>query len=817
MSDALRILHLASDAADRDRCRAALHAVDHSVVVRAVANLDDFATNLSQHQPDLVLCALSAQDQFAMRALVMTRLHFLDLPFVVVDCSGGDTQLRERAQQAATAVVAIDDPRIFAQQVLEIGHAAARADQASLLLRALEQSPASIVLTDRRGRITYVNQRFCETSGYGAEEVLGLNPGLVKSGVTPDALYGDMWATISRGGEYDCEIQNRKKSGELYWEHMRISGIVDPATGDVTHYLAIKIDISDRKAAEFALLESEARFRLLAENASDVICRLTPSGEILYASPSCETVLGRDAEQVVGRSFFELVVLDDPASAGESFSAQAGLGEPFNLEHTFIKPGGEAIWIESSFKSARVEGQLAEVHATVREITKRKRAFDMLHYNAYNDKHTGLPNRLFFLECLTRAVERHRACDTFQFAVLLLDIDQFKVINESLGHRVGDTLLRQVGRLLKRHMRGADTLAYLTGDEFAILLEEIADTESVVGFAERLQQLFITPFRVDDADVFVSVSVGVVFCDATFDQADHYLRSADTAMYKAKSQGKSRLKVFESPMHEQAMRRFSMQTDLRRSLERNELRLVYQPIFRLDNREIIGFEALLRWQHPERGTVSPMEFISLAEETELIVPIGEWVLIEACQQLKNLQQRYQRPMSINVNASSIQFLDPNFAAMVCKLVERLEIAPGCLKIEITESLLMQHSEQLNHSIATLNRCGVKLVMDDFGTGFSSLSYLQQFPIDAIKIDRGFVMRLDAGPQAEAIVKTIISLARNFGMSVVAEGIETEAQLQLVLTHGCEIGQGYHLARPMTLEALHLLMETSPPASTAALI
>jgi diguanylate cyclase (GGDEF)-like protein len=422
------------------------------------------------------------------------------------------------------------------------------------------------------------------------------------------------------------------------------------------------------------------------------------------------------------------------------------------------------------------------------------------------DALTGLPNRVLFMDRLGRALERAKRDRDLRFAVLFLDLDRFKVINDSLGHLVGDQLLITVARRLMGCLRASDTVAHfpdqatvarLGGDEFTILLEDIQDIANALAVADRIQKELALPIRLNGSEVFTSASIGITLGPAGYSQPEELLRDADAAMYCAKNGGKARCEVFDAAMRAQALTRLQMETDLRHGIERQEFCLHYQPILALVEDRFVGFEALVRWQHPERGLLLPAEFIAVAEETGLIVPLGWWVLGEACRQMRAWHVSFpiDPPLMVSVNLSSKQFLQSDLPDRIEQLLGETGLDPGSLKLEITESAIMKDPESASTILARLRTLGVRVGLDDFGTGYSSLSYLHRFPIDTLKIDRSFIRQMDTTEENLQIVKTIVGLAHNLAMDVIAEGVETEGQRRRLAALDCEYAQGYYFSSP----------------------
>ena len=452
----------------------------------------------------------------------------------------------------------------------------------------------------------------------------------------------------------------------------------------------------------------------------------------------------------------------------------------------------------------RVERALQEANERLEQRVKERTAElealnRQLRHDAFHDALTGLPNRTLFVDHLGKAVERARRHPERGFAVLFLDFDHFKVINDSLGHEVGDKLLIDVSRRLADCLREVDTIARLGGDEFTILLED-CNPERAGEVVERLQATFLQPFSYEDHRLFVTASIGVVHSGVGYERPEEVLRDADIAMYRAKVHRAGQYQVFDQAMREGAVRRLALETELREALERQELEVYYQPILSLADGSLHGFEALLRWQHPERGLLLPAEFLATAEETALIVRLDRYVLDRACQQLSQWRnQGAPESLSLSVNLSSRQFTRPDLVAYIERALAQLALDPQRLNLEITENLLMNHQEPVDTTVTQLKALGVGLHLDDFGKGYSSLAYLQRFPADRLKIDRSFTRQLTRSVQGGELVRTILMMAQTLGMRVVAEGIESEAELAHLKALGCAFGQGYLFSEPLSVE------------------
>jgi diguanylate cyclase (GGDEF)-like protein len=445
---------------------------------------------------------------------------------------------------------------------------------------------------------------------------------------------------------------------------------------------------------------------------------------------------------------------------------------------------------------------IAEQERIGRALQESKEHF---RHAAYHDALTELPNRALLTDHLRLSIERSKRRVDHLFAVLFLDLDRFKNINDSLGHSIGDQLLVAIARRIESCLRPMDTASRLGGDEFAILLDGLEDFNDAIRVAERVQHELSQPFNLSGYEVYTTASIGIALSTTGYDHPDNILRDADIAMYRAKDNGKARYEVFDTVMHTRAVALLKLENDLRRAIERQEFQVYYQPIVSLASDQIAGFEALVRWQHPDRGMVSPDEFIPLAEETALITEIGHWVLFESCRQVKQWQATYQRPLLLSVNLSGKQFVQPNLIDQIKGILRETNFDPRWLKLEITETVVMENAEAATTMLLQLRDLGVQLSIDDFGTGYSSLSYLHRFPVTTLKIDRSFIGRMCENDENAEIVRTIMTLASNLGMEVVAEGVETEEQLAQLRELKCDYGQGYLFSKPVNSETAEALI------------
>jgi diguanylate cyclase (GGDEF)-like protein/PAS domain S-box-containing protein len=562
---------------------------------------------------------------------------------------------------------------------------------------------------------------------------------------------------------------------------------------------------------------SEAHLSSLVQHASDLITVVDADLTVLYQSPSIERVLGYSAEKIVGCRFSELLVPGEETRflhlLGDGSDSPGREGEAIecSLRHKDGNPRQfEVLWTNLLHDEA-----VGGIVLNGRDVSERKAFEEQLAHQAFHDPVTNLANRALFVERVRHALTRTRRGDG-AVAVVFLDVDDFKTINDSLGHAAGDQVLVEVARRLDASIRGSDTAARFGGDEFAVLLEDVESVQEAADAAERILEAFTEPLELDQKQLLLRASVGIAVADNPGTDADDLVRNADAAMYIAKRDGKGGYRLFEPAMHEAVLARLELRADLQRAIVNNELELYYQPVVRLEDRSVCGLEALLRWHHPERGIVLPNDFIPLAEETGLIIPIGRRVLREGCRKAKLMQDviPLDPPLTMSINLSVKQLQHSDIVADVSDALEEAELDPSHLTLEITETVVMADTELAVQRLDELKALGVRLAMDDFGTGYSSLSYLSSFPIDILKMDRSF-LRAGAAPEASGLANAVVALGETLELEVVAEGIERHEQWTTLRDLGCDHGQGFYFAKPMDIDAaLEFLRTTtglgSPP-------
>ena len=547
------------------------------------------------------------------------------------------------------------------------------------------------------------------------------------------------------------------------------------------------------------LKESESRFHSAFANAAIGMALVTSEGKFIQANKAFSQMLGRGTSALLEAELKSLVHPDDLAALqGPVEKLVKGDLASVQTELRGRHLDGSDVWMSLNISLARDwQFKTHNLIVQAQDVSARRRAEAELYHNAYHDSLTQLSNRAHFDEQLNRAIARVQRHPAQRFAVMYLDFDRFKLVNDSLGHRAGDELLVSVGKRLRAMLRPTDVLARLGGDEFAILVEDLHRQRDAIDLAERVHRELEKPIRLGTMDVTVSASIGITFSTNNYQSSDQIIRDADIAMYKAKSRGKAQYAVFDSSLHRHVAEQLQLEQELRRALGQGQLTLEYQPICTLRDRMLTGFEALVRWNHPERGLLEPASFIPVAEETGLIVPLGNWVLGEACRQMHEWRSiRNGSNLNMSVNVSSLQLTHPDFVSQVGRALQAAEMRPSQLTLEVTESVLMNGIENAFTTLNALRQMGVTLSIDDFGTGYSSLSYLATLPIDALKIDRSFIDRMSREAEGSEIVKAIFKLGQALSKQVYAEGIETGAQLAQLQDMGCEFGQGFLLSRPV---------------------
>ena len=655
-----------------------------------------------------------------------------------------------------------------------------------------------IYVHDLNGNYISINHAAEKVFGYSRDEALRMNMSQIAAPEHFELVKKNLSKKLAGGAKQTAyEVECLRRDGTRVT--VEVNSTVIMKDGEPTAVQGIARDITDRKRAEAALKESESRFRDLFENANDLIYTHDLQGNFTSLNRAGERITGYSREEAL-RMQISQVVAPEYLEYAQRMTMRKLDGEvPTSYELEIIAKGGHRVMLELSTRLINHGGRPVGVQGIGRDITSRRLAEEQLMHNALHDSLTDLPNRTEFMRHLQGAIEQAKSDPEFKFAVLFLDLDRFKIINDSLGHVIGDKLLIGIAKRLTTCVRPRDIVARFGGDEFTILLNKVGEAADVTMVAERLQRKLSAPFKFGNYEVFSSASIGIIVSDDIDRDPEDFLRDADTAMYRAKESGKARCEVFDREMHARNMNLLQVETDLRRAINRGEFEVFYQPIVNLDDNRSTEFEALIRWNHPVHGYVAPNEFISVAEESGLIIPIGRWILEEACRQVGEWQRSLPGydELSVSVNLSARQLMHPALRSQVEEILATTGLNARHLKLEVTESTVIERSETALAVLSEMRELGLSLSMDDFGTGYSSLSYLHQFPFERLKIDRSFVDKMDHDPKSEAIVRTILLLGKNLNMEVVAEGIESTRQLDLLRALDCGLGQGFLFSRPLS--------------------
>ena len=645
-------------------------------------------------------------------------------------------------------------------------------------------------------RILAVNDAAVKLYGYSRDEFLAA----VASIVEPEDLR-------SKPIEYwhadDQAVSVRRRTHQTKYGHVLEAEITTSPfdfNGQRARLVVIN-DITEQQRAERALRESEEQFQQLANNIPQM-CWITDASQrqVVYLSPAFEAITGHTAEEAKANSrlLVKIVHPDDRRriQVARKNAAIGGYDEIFRL----VRPDGSIRWMhDRAFPIRDAGGLVYRVAGIAEDITERKHAEERMLHLAHYDALTSLPNRVLCYDRLKQALAQARR-NSWSVAVMFVDLDRFKNVNDTLGHAIGDTLLQQASERLSRCIRSGDTVGRYGGDEFIVILSNLDGAQDTTVVARKITEAFAAPFTLNGSQAYVTASIGIALYPGDSGDQDELVRDADTAMYRAKELGRNNFQFYRASMNERARDKLALENDLRGALERHEFRLFYQPKVSLGSGEITGFEALIRWQHPERGLVSPLEFVPLLEETGLIVPAGEWVIRAACAQIRAWRDAGIQPAPVAVNLSARQFQSPDLGTVIVAMLDEFKLEPKMLELEITESSLMHNTEEAVLTLKNLEALGLRISIDDFGTGYSSLAYLKRFPLHALKIDRAFVKDIGQDSDDTAITLALISMAHNLGLKVIAEGVETEEQLTFLSANGCDEIQGYLFAEPLAAGA-----------------
>jgi len=793
-------------------------------VVAVVATGEDAVQAAASTRPDLVLMDIRLAGALDGIAAATEIRHQLRIPVIYLTAHADEPTL-QRAKVCEPYAYIL---KPFEERELHVAvEMTLYKHQMELKLQQVERWLATtlnsigdaVIATDVDGNVTFMNPVAEALVGRLQSDVFGQSLSSVFQLVDTETHQP---STIPTGSNLQAsltvQLSNRmllrNRDGSQYYINYSAAPIRDNDT--ITGGVVVFRDVTAWKGVEDALRRSEERYALAMEGANDGLWDWELATDTLYVSPRWRAMLGFDQLELITTSseWFKRVHAEDYSQVQKAVDEHlAGHSPQLQVEQRMLHHDGTYRWMLARGLAVRDATNTAtRMAGSLTDVTERKWAEAQLKHDALHDGLTQLPNRTLFLDRLAQAVARSRRHNEYRFAVLFMDLDRFKLVNDSLGHHVGDQLLMVTARRLESCLRSSDTLARFGGDEFAILLHDIADAGDAIVVTERIQQRLGGPLQLDSHDLHVGASIGIVFAAATYDEPDAMLRDADIALYRAKARGRNCFEIFDQAMHLHAVEVLRLETELRQALLQQQMVLHYQSVVCLKTGVITGVEALVRWMHPQRGLIVPHDFIPIAEDSGLIVPLGWWVLREACHQMQawHNELMLDPPLTVSVNVSAKQFTQPDFAKQVQMILIETGLAATQLRVEITETVLMTHIERVMETLAQLKGMGVQLYLDDFGTGYSSLSYVHRLPIDALKIDRSFVMKLGLANRETVIVQTIVSLARQLGIQVIAEGIETEEQHTWVREIHCDHAQGYLFSHPLpAIDMTVLLVEQCP--------
>lgn len=784
---------------------------------RLVDNERDMREAMRQHW-DIVCSDYSMPAFSGERALQVLREHKPDTPFIFVSGTIGEEVAVEAMKAGAQDYVIKGQltrlPHVIERELREVVLRRERRETQETLRKlslVVEQAIDSVFITDPEGRIEYVNPAFEGLTGYRSDEVLGRTPALLRSGNHGADYYKRLWETVKRGEIFRGTIVNRRKDGGLFYEEKVIAPLKNEQ-GRITHFVSTGRDVTPRIKAE----EARARLAAILEATPDLVAILEPDGRLRYVNGAGRKLLGlRDEENVerhtlrdifpesIVRQFEDHIfpaVERDGAWSGEILLPMAN--------------GTEIPLSQVVLAHHDAEGRIEYLSTIGRDLSERKRFEAELHHRATHDQLTNLPNRLFLLDRFGSALDHAQRHGRY-VAVLFLDMDNFKRVNDSLGHAAGDQLLQHVAQRLSGCLRSTDIVARHGGDEFAIMVADLAKVEDILIVLKKIRAAFDGPVLVEGQEVYATFSIGIACYPHDGSGVGELLRHADTAMYAAKAAGSNQYRFYAPDMNARSHELLALEAELRHAVEHEALCLHYQPQLDMESGRISGAEALIRWHHPSRGLIGPADFIPILENTGLIIPAGEWVLREACRMHRKLRDAGLGRLRICVNVSAVQFNDAELVNKVLATIRNEEVPPQMLELEITENIIMRDPIQAAETLRAFQSLGVRIALDDFGTGYSSLAYLKNFPLDTLKIDQGFVRGLTTDPKDAAIVEAGIFLARKLGLEVVAEGVESAEQARLLRGHGCSLAQGYHFGRPMPAEEFMAWLASTPHYSAAA--
>lgn len=667
---------------------------------------------------------------------------------------------------------------------------------------------AIVGITDRQGNITYVNDLFCELTQYSREELIGKTHSIINSGHHPKDFFKEMWKTIGQGYIWTGEIKNKRKDGSLYWVHATIVPFLNE-NGVPYQYISIRTDITKEKLLEEEVIKSNENYRLIAENSVNLISLINTDGTLDYVSPSFEKILHYDLDSLEKSSLFQLIHPNDLDNFKKELELFLRNKKTLDCEFRLRTKEDEYIDVEaviSTIENTHSRSSKDLILVVMRDISTKKVIEKKIHHLAYHDSLTDFPNRRFFMNHL-RNILLERNKTKYSMAILFIDLDNFKNINDQLGHDTGDSILKKAAENIQNAIRPTDLAARMGGDEFIVMLKNIKGQEETNEIIGQILSNFRSSIRFDGEEYVVTCSIGVANFPEHGESAEELIKNAANALARVKSGTKNDFMIFNKTIEHQSIERRLLESAFRIALREKQFYLEYQPKMNIKNDQIIGMEALVRWNHPDLGTIPPGKFISLAEETGLIIPLGEWILYEGCRQAKEWQDKGLDNLVVSINVSIRQLEDFDFMDKLKRVLEETNLDPNYLELELTESVFADIQNTIS-ILEEIRELGVQVSVDDFGTGYSSLSYIKHLPIDTLKIDASFVRDVHVNEESRAIVRAIIHIANSIGLKVIAEGIELQDQAKELCLEGCKFGQGYYYSRPLKIEAFEEFIQQS---------
>ena len=685
-------------------------------------------------------------------------------------------------------------------------------NQHDLINSIFDGSANPIIVTDLEGRLLNCNQATLNLSGFPLKENL-VGRIIFSQFVDEDReeIVSDFHRLITEQVNRKTESRIYRADGEILHIETSTSLLFDEENQPVM-VIFIITDLTQKYLTEKALRTSEERYKLAVMGSNDGIWDWDLESNHIYFSPRWKKILNYTEDEISNSTdeWFSRVHPDDLPTLKSALEAHlTGEIGHFESEHRLRDRDGNYLWVNArGIAVSRADGPPCRIAGSLTDITRNKHTEKQLAHEVLHDKLTGLPNRALFIDRLNQTIKRSKRHENETFAILILDLDRFKVVNDSLGHLAGDKMLMKVSQRLETSLRMEDTVARLGGDEYAILINDMRDPFEVIQIANRIQKELAAPANIDGQMVYSTASIGITLSSTGYELADDMLRDADTAMYQAKGQGGNSYVIFDRFMHAQAVTLLHMETDLRQALESDQFELYYQPIFDTKNHQVVNAEALIRWNHPQQGLIYPGQFITIAEDTGMIVPIGDWVLQSACNQLRKWQDMGYHNLKVSINFSARQFQQNDLSAKVARIIDKAGIDAANLFIEITESRNYAQLEKFESMLWDLKRIGIKVSIDDFGTGYSSLSIVQRLPLNVLKIGQSFISNLGSQRENDQITQSIIEMAHRLDFSVIAEGVETEEQLRFLKKHQCDMIQGFLFSKPIQVPNFTALLEKS---------